>query len=347
MHTALVADTHLSAAPCSWSEKPAVWRLLGRHLAEQDARPAFRLVWRLLRSPQRSLRWLAALEDIRIRAGAQRVPYAMLRKNCQPYLHHGLSHRQKIHLFTTHYGLIFAAFGRQFVRQLLHEEPVILARLEGKAGAVYEVQLGINILNRNEGELILELVRTADSRRVLSLSLVAGALHVAELPDLWIGGSQGASNGDGKEVTVRATRDLWGLRPKDLLIHVSYALRDLIGVADIKGITNEAHIRHARPLKKIWHADYSQFWEELGGVPIEGGFYQLPKTRTRRSIEEVPPAKRSAWRARYSLVDAVTTEVALRLAHIQDDNAVKLTPQMLTTPEINPDHSAARTSISS
>lgn len=160
----------------------------------------------------------------------------------------------------------------------------------------------------------MSLVRTDDDRQIASLSFVIGAVDSGRPPDFWIGGLQGCKGVESKAVTIQATRDLWGLRPKDLLIHAGYALADVFGAANLKAISNLGHARHAMKRKKDgWRADYDAYWRELGGAPIAGDFFLLPRARRRRSIEDVPLAKRSAWRARYAVVDAIRADIG-RLA---------------------------------
>lgn len=290
------------------------WELLREQLAAQiarkDIRKAFRLGWRFARSPVATLRWLRELERIRVICGLEKLPYDVVRKSGQRYLHHSLPQGAKHNLLTTHYNLLLESLGAPFVAGVLRERPVVLAELKGKQDALYHISLSFNFLNFREGELSVDLFRAADNVRVASLSLVAGAMEPGAPPSLWIGGIQGASRADSKAVTVLATKELFGLRPKDALVHAAYALAERLGIENLMAITNAGHFRHAAWRKKTgWYADYDSFWEELGGVRVAGDFFLLPKIRARRSIEEVAPAKRSAWRARYALVDQINADI--------------------------------------
>ncbi len=295
--------------------RPAnAWALLREQLATQIARKnlrkVFRLSWRFARSPIATWRWLRELERIRVVCGLEALPYDVVRKSGQRYLHHSLPQAAKHNLLTTHYSLVLATLGAPFLARLLREESFTLAELKGRQDSVYRLRLSFNFLNFREGELSVDLFKAEGDIRVASLSLVAGALTPGAPPSLWIGGIQGASRADAKAVTVLATKELSGLRPKDALVHAAYALAERLGATELMAISNAGHFRHAAWHKKAgWYADYDSFWQELGGVPVAGDFFLLPKTRARRSIEEVAPPKRAAWRARYALVDQITADI--------------------------------------
>jgi uncharacterized protein VirK/YbjX len=318
LQTVIAVPPQARAEPARVDDKDQIrpadaWVLLREQLAAQiarkDPRKAFRLGWRFVRSPIATLRWLGELERIRVACGLETLPYDVVRKSGQRYLHHSLKQAAKHNLLTTHYDHLLATLGAHFVAGVLRETPVVLAELKGKQEALYRISLSFNFLNFREGELSVDLFRAADNARVASLSLVAGAMEPGAPPSLWIGGIQGASRADSKALTVLATKELFGLRPKDAVVHAAYALAERLGIGELRAISNAGHFRHGLWRKKTgWYADYDSFWEELGGVRA-GDFFLLPKLRQRRSIEEVAPAKRSAWRARYALVDQITADI--------------------------------------
>jgi uncharacterized protein VirK/YbjX len=296
------------------------FNLISSQIAIGEFKKAFRLARRAVRSPISTWRWLDALEHVRVRTSVERVPYRLARKAGQRFLHHSLRPAATTNLLTMHYERILAALGAQFVAATLRGKVVVAAEIEGRSAARNRLCLARDPLKCREGELNVELVRVDGNRRVASLSIVVGALDARSSPDLWIGGLQGCQGADSKAVTVQATRDLWGLRPKDLLIHAAYSLRDVFGVASLKAISNAGHVLEPMSGKKRgWHADYDAFWRELGGAPIAGDFFLLPEARHRRSVEDVPSAKRRAWRARYALVDQVDADIRALASHAVDE----------------------------
>ena len=307
------AEARRADAPAPpWT--PGGWALLRRLISSQIAigepMRALRLAWRFVRSPIETLRWLETLERVCARAGVKTAPYRLARKSGQRFLRRALPRAATINLLTTHYERLLLALGSQNVGKILSGEVIVAAEIEGRSGVPYRLCLAREALNSREGELIVNLVRKDDDRRVASLSVVVGAMAPGGPVNLWIGGLQGSNGADSKEVTVRATKDLWGLRPKDLLMHAAYALADVFEVESIEAVSTAGHVlQPAQGVKKGWRADYDAFWRECGGAPIAGDFFLLPKARPRRSVEEVSPAKRKAWRARYALADEISADI--------------------------------------
>jgi uncharacterized protein VirK/YbjX len=299
------------------SEEPsaarAFFRLVRSRIAARDTLQAYRFIWRAARSPIATKRWLRSLDRLRLLTGAPAIPFYLARKPGRDFLHHGLSYEAKIELLTGHYRQLISATGPRFTGELLGGRRVVLAEFPGKASAIYRIGMARNDHFRREGEIIVDLRRDDSDRPLATLSLVLGAFDRMAPADLWIGGLQGCKGDDSKTVTVATTRDLWGLRPKDLMMHAAYGLGEVFGAASLKAIANEGHIDH-RPDAKVLKrkADYDSFWRELDGVPIAGGFFLLPSVRRRRAEDEVPAAKRKAWRARHALADDVEAQI-LRL----------------------------------
>ena len=296
------------------SEHPGPLRTLAEivwsQVAAGERLQAYRLAVRAARSPRATLAWLRTLEQLRRLTGARAVPFYLARKPGRDFLHHRLSYDAKIGLLTGHYRQLLATMGPAFTGRVLEGRKIALAAFRGRAGALFRIDMARNDYFSREGEIIVTLRRADDDRPLAMLSLVLGALEPGAPADLWIGGLQGCRGEDSKAVTVATTKDLWGLRPKDLLMRAACDLGQVFGAASLKAIANQAHVDH-RPRAKVLNrkADYDAFWRERGGVPIADDYFLLPATRSRRSEDEVPAAKRKAWRARCALADDIDAQI--------------------------------------
>ena len=287
-----------------------VTQLLGIIAAEMttgDPATARRFALRACVSPRATLDWIAELDRLRVHAGADSVPFDLARRPTQRFVHNALPMTTRLHLLRTHYRCLMAHLPVAAVYKLLADEEIVISSLLGKSGSAYSLKMSRNTMHKQEGEIILKLCRESDGTVLGSLSFVAGSLRDDDQNDLWIGGLQGCKASDSKAAIISATKDLWGLRPKNLLMHGAYALADVLGLRAIRAVSNAGHVHRRPKLQKAWSADYDHFWSELGGRPAADGFFVLPRTPHRRSPDAVPAPKRRAWLIRQSLVVSLRT----------------------------------------
>lgn len=312
-----------SAAPNGSATKPqrpsglrVFHQLVSSQIASGEGLKAWRFINRAVRSPVSTLSWLRALDRLRLTTGTASAPFYLARKPGRDFLHHQLSYRQKITLLSAHYHHLVLTMGPRFTGKLLEGQSFILAEFHGKSGGAYRLSMERNDLFCREGEIIVELRRADDDLRIATLSLVIGAVTPGAAADLWVGGLQGCKGEDSKAVTVATTKELWGLRPKDLMMNTAFCLHHLFALNGLKVIGNAGHIDH-RPRAKVLkrRADYDGFWLELGGAPIGGDFFALPPERRRRCEDEVPAAKRKAWRLRQALAADIDAQIRHLDAH--------------------------------
>jgi uncharacterized protein VirK/YbjX len=254
------------------------------------------------------------LEDLCARVGVAAIPFELARKPTQSFLHRGLPESERGNLLKMHYAGLLTGIGDGFCHTLLSGGEIDLLTILGVGGASYGVRLERSKVNAREGELSVSLERTEDGLRVASLSVAIGAARPEDPAVLWIGGLQGCKAEGSKAITICATKALFGLRPKDLLMVVAYGLSERLNLREIRAISNDAHV-HAGKSGKTWNADYDAFWIEQGGEAIPGGFFRLPPSKPRRKLEDVAPAKRKAWLKRQDLADRIR-EATLGLGKI-------------------------------
>jgi hypothetical protein len=246
---------------------------------------------------------MAALARLRDLTGVDTIPYDLARKPGQRFLNRSLGQTASVGLLTTHYDRLVAALGCNAVGDLLRGRSLVVAEMVGRSDAIYRFHLSRSLHHSREGELHLSLICPNQDRSLAGMTLVVGSADPLRPADLWIGGLQGCSGADSKTAVVTATRDLWGLRPKDALVHAAYALADVFHADRLIAVSNAGHARSRGTAAPTWRADYDAFWSELGAARLTDDFFVLPKAKARRSPGEVPSAKRKAWLNRYRLID--------------------------------------------
>ena len=255
--------------------------------------------------PNTTASWLEFLGALRERVGVAELPFDLVKKPSKAFVDRRFDRRIRAFLLQRHYGLLLRTFGSDLVGNLLAGEAIEIGATTGKSGKCYLVEMRRDQKFQSEGDLILTFC-PADRRdlRLANLSLTLGSLNEADPDQLWIGGLQGVSSEEAKAEIIAATRDLWGMRPKQLLLEAAYGLAQLARVSGLVAVSNQSHVsggvgRHGQVIR----ADYDTFWSEMGGALDAQGHFILPTVRLRRSECEVKPAKRKAWRDRYAMVD--------------------------------------------
>jgi len=103
------------------------------------------------------------------------------------------------------------------------------------------------------------------------------------------------------------TKDVFGLRPPNLLIASIQSLCQIWQIENLLGIDPKNQVkRKVRSEKQGFIFNYSQFWNELGGFKNFSGYWNLsnkPPTWHRRDI---PCHKRSQYKKRNLLIERMT-----------------------------------------
>jgi len=160
-----------------------------------------------------------------------------------------------------------------------------------------------------EGKLAINLF--VENERVYSLAFALG--RIGEQRVARIGAMQGRDLADIEAVYRTLTKKLHGARPRDFLFTVFQIMCQAAGVQRILGVS-EACRHHLHPYfgskkQTTPSANYDEIWQDRGGVPASGGFFELPVCPGVRSDSEIPSHKRAMYRRRYQLYDRVREDV--------------------------------------
>ncbi|WEJ91563.1 MAG: DUF535 family protein [Klebsiella huaxiensis] len=183
-----------------------------------------------------------------------------------------------------------AAFGRSMIAIPL------------KNGSSIEVKLLASPF-QEEGELMLLMF--LDDKRVYSI-----CFSCTEDGRAYIGGIQGGKDIDNEEVKV-LTKELYGTRPKNLIITLLYGFLAHYNINDIYAIDSHYHVKCDRV-----KTSYSELWLEIGGVKHHRGWYKLPPTEIKKSLEEVKSKHRSQFIKREGLKELAQMDLATSLREI-------------------------------
>lgn len=221
-----------------------------------------------------------------------------LYKVYRPYSSNTLDAAQRLAAIRAHYAFIFRRGLGQTVARA-SRVPVVLAEAAGKSGLPYRIELRtVNMFDR-EGELVLQLAQDDKTLYTAAFTIAPrdGALAVS------IGCIQGGKTEDAREAIKLATRELHGLRPKQLMVSLVRQLAHDYGCTRLLLVSNRNRviykaIRNGRVL-----ADYDQLWEELGASRRADGDYELAcEALAAPDMETIVSKKRAEARRRFEVL---------------------------------------------
>lgn len=244
-------------------------------------------------------RWLAYWNASPMHASLAQATPRLLQKIYRPYQSLRLRSEERMDLLVSHYNFIFRQDLAALVLQAA-KSPLLLGSFSGKSGAVYEIRLSAIATLDREGELALDLC--CDQKRLFS---VAFTFHGSELrPAIGIGCLQGPRGGDAQERVRHATRDMFGMRPKGLMVRLVREIGRAYGCQQLILVGNQNRVMFHQVRTGQVFADYDDFWQEIGAVRRADGEYQLCcDDIPLPNLQEIPSHKRSEARKRIDLTD--------------------------------------------
>jgi hypothetical protein len=228
-----------------------------------------------------------------MRAYRRRDP-RLLERHMHRYVNVHWRRRDRLAHLQQHYRFAMAHLPNGLFELVYATGHASLGALSAKDGSLLTLCLRPPIYKGCEGELCLQLCDGNED------SLYSIVFTVAdETPTIMIGCLQGPRGENARDVVRELTRNLHGMRPKQLMLSLVYAFARHYGIERLVAVSNAAHPLRCsgRPL----YSDYDAFWEEQHGRRIGGGWYALPPTLAHKSEAEVPSNHRSAFRRREAL----------------------------------------------
>jgi uncharacterized protein VirK/YbjX len=272
-------------------------------------RELFKLQARALVHRAQTRRWLHLLNSHpAFSEYVQNYP-RFLYKIYRPYLTNTLAMEQRLAVLASHYQFIFLR-GLGPTVAAASRGAVPLATVEGKTGTCYQLVLRAVGTFEREGELVLQLAQDGAALYSIAFTFARRAGRDA----VSVGCIQGA-NGDGTLESIRhATRELHGLRPKQLLVTLVRQLGHEFGCAEMRLVSNANRVVRGAMRQGRVRSDYDQLWRELGAeVQDDGDFLLRCEPVPAPDLAQIPSKKRSEARKRHELVAALADAVGARL----------------------------------
>ncbi|WNL44801.1 DUF535 family protein [Dyella sp. BiH032] len=314
--------------------RPGGWIASLRHRqdwpASQPARfiEAAKYLVRALCLPRRHARYLRFVQGhAPMRAFRRRDP-RLLERHLHRFVNARWKRRDRLRALLAHYQFATSALPTPLFDAVYVEGGVPLGLLVLKDGRELILSLRPPLDKGCEGELGIQL-EGMDGRTLYRIVFTV----IDDGRTLAIGCLQGPGGPDAREAVRELTRQMHGLRPKQLMLALACAFARHFGIAQVLGIANAAH-----PLSRrragIFQADYDAFWLEQQGVAeADTGWFVLPADPPRKAEADVPSHHRSAFRRREGLraaAEAVLVRALCRSAP-RADNATEMAAHFAST----------------
>jgi len=259
-------------------------------------REAFKYLLRAMSMPLLHTGYLRFMQDnARMYACCRRDP-RLLERHLHRFVNDQWRRPDRMRAVLAHYRYALARLPAPLFDAIYVEGGVPLGLLSLKDGSELVLSLRPSIDKGCEGELGIHLEELGGRTLYRIVCTVTDDGHT-----LAIGCLQGPSGADAREVVRELTKQMHGLRPKQLMLSLACAFARHAGIARVVGIANQAHPLNRRRAGQF-QADYDAFWTEQHGVAeAGGGWFALPAEPPRKSEADVPSSHRAAFRRREAL----------------------------------------------
>jgi uncharacterized protein VirK/YbjX len=279
-------------------------------------REYLKLQVRALARYQRTARWLLLLNSQPLFAELLGHCPRLMHKIYRPYLSKAVSPDARVDLIAAHYAFIRER-GLEALVLAAARDQCLIAEIEGKSGLPYALRLrAVNPMER-EGELVLQLC--GEGNVIYSLAFTLSGNGVDQARVLNVGCLQGCNGGvigasiDAPEAIRTATRELHGLRPKYLLVHLIRSLGWALGCSHLRLVGNDNRVvRSAMRQGKVC-ADYNLLWQEFGASQgLDGDFQLACAPWEEPDLELVASKKRAEARRKIAIMCSLNAALAQR-----------------------------------
>jgi uncharacterized protein VirK/YbjX len=293
---------------------PLAWELASKGFANERKsyrkKQQWKVVLNTLLNPVFARNWFDLLETAEFNDIFQRRSRLYI-KPFRPYISIAWNKNQKIKVIRDTYR--FMKMRDNFLPQFLSNDGIIVANFTlANTTDSYKAKLtlGYDEQFRKEGELVLSL-----NCEQLGGKIFSAAFSFEQKSDnSWVC-LVGCIQGDGNANDVKKIQKLMhGIRPNSFIVSAvqivakKLACQQILGVGDEIQSYRQKHAIHIQKAHKI-NFNYNKFWQEVGGINTEDGWFKLPLVPKRKDIQEVKSKKRSMYRKRYLLLDDITMQI--------------------------------------
>lgn len=260
--------------------------------------------------PISAVNWISFIDNYFKKINFGAVPWDIVATPLRLCLSNHLNAKSRISFLQNHYEILAKYLPSNIIKDLYAEKTTNLAIISGKTAKEYSFDIAYSMRLRREGMMTVFMRDKSENNAILTTLTFTFFKNSSGSNSILIGGLQGVLSdlANGKEIIVKSTRELNGLRPKYAVLNCTYAIAEAFGVSEIIATSAENH-----PIKltnkrrnRTFYADYNIFWQELGGVINADKNFILPQVLPERKLEDVPSKKKKDWIARHNFMKEIS-----------------------------------------
>jgi uncharacterized protein VirK/YbjX len=257
----------------------------------------------------------------------------------RPYVSCAWDSPMRLAALLKHYDILCQVFAPE-VRTAIYGDGVDLIRLShAETDGQWDLRLFYHDRFEREGEITLA-IRDVGTNVTLAGLTFCLAQNVYDRVAI-IGGVQASSDPRTRGLIHDATKALFGMRPKALLLWSVQQLAQQWRITQIQAVGDAQHVwRHWMKRREI-AASYDEFWRESDGRTLPGGgSWELPLKYNSRTRGELKPSRRKTYECRYAMLDALGPKLQARFAALAPGGlaqaALGSEPENFVCPARNP-----------
>ena len=199
----------------------------------------------------------------------------LMSKIHRPYLSSSFGIAEKIEAIKDSYKFIDKYFPIEMRERLYTHGKINIGEITGNNDE-FKIDFALYPHYDKEGEFNLILT---NSDEVILATLTFSLQKISNKFRIFIGGLQGARKGIDHNLIKIATKNLYGIFPKKILMESLYFLENSLEMKIEKiCVGNDQHVYTAKRYKKkrTIYSSYDEFWKSLNGKLMKSGLWLLP-----------------------------------------------------------------------
>lgn len=233
----------------------------------------------------------------------------ILSKMFRPYLSNLFTRKERYNYLIDNYQFIDNKFPKNISEKLYREGKIKLVEIIGKGDEKLIILLCLYPNFDKEGDVEIRII---NSDNISLAKITFSFIQYEGRNTLFIGGIQGPEKNISKDLIKNATKAMYGIFPKRILIDSIYEVVRNLDMNMRKicvGNTTHMYLSKRYIKRKTINADYDEFLESLNSQKMKNSLWELPKELYRKEIEEISSKKRSEYRKRYEIIDKLNEDI--------------------------------------